>query len=83
LILIFAAVNACHGDSGGSFAIQRNTGKWYIRGVVSFGMVQTLIINNVAEKTCSEKSPSLFTDLAGSIDWILQTVQTPKTQNNS
>jgi secreted trypsin-like serine protease len=74
--LIFAAVNSCHGDSGGSFALEHK-GRWYIRGVVSLGIKQILTIKDKPTDTCNENFPSLFVDLASSMDWILQTVQPP------
>jgi secreted trypsin-like serine protease len=60
---------ACKGDSGGSFAL-KNKGKWYLRGVVSFGISK--FIKKVG--TCHDNYSSLFVDVTGYMDWIVKTV---------
>jgi secreted trypsin-like serine protease len=59
------------GDSGGSFAMERN-GRWFLRGVVSFGYTGKGLLNGTEAKVCSEKMPSLYFDLADQMEWVKQ-----------
>jgi secreted trypsin-like serine protease len=68
---MYADVAACQGDSGGSLTIQKND-TWYLRGVVSFGISKK---NAQQVAVCDEKYPSLYADLASSIDWIVKVVK--------
>ena len=61
----------CQGDSGGGFSVKRNN-KWYLRGVVSFGISKS--VEGVG-MTCDEKYSSLFVDVTGYMDWIVQTLK--------
>jgi secreted trypsin-like serine protease len=58
------------GDSGGGFAIEKN-GRWFLRGVVSFGMVKVVKnsdgMNTIA---CDKKIPSIYLDLTQHLNWI-------------
>ncbi|XP_059469222.1 uncharacterized protein LOC132192978 [Neocloeon triangulifer] len=63
--------SACNGDSGGSLALEKD-GRWFIRGLVSFGRSQIVQRENGEELVCNPKYYSLFTDLAYYIDWIVQ-----------
>jgi len=58
------------GDSGGGFALEKG-GKWFLRGVVSFGASKT-VEENVT--TCDPEIPALYVDLGEYMDWIVQTV---------
>lgn len=51
----------CQGDSRGGFTIKRN-GKWFLRGVVSFGNSK-IVQNN--KRACGENVSSLFVDVTG------------------
>jgi secreted trypsin-like serine protease len=71
----FQGTSACNGDSGGGFVIEKEK-KWFIRGIVSLGVVKN-IYNGGGEyvtRVCNENFPSLYTDLAGSMQWIAQNV---------
>ncbi|XP_065335987.1 transmembrane protease serine 9-like [Cloeon dipterum] len=64
---------ACHGDSGGSLSLEKN-GRWFIRGIVSFGMSKKSAnaSGGAQETVCNPNSYSLFTDVANYMDWILE-----------
>jgi secreted trypsin-like serine protease len=68
---MYVDVAACQGDSGGSLTILKND-KWYLRGVVSFGTAKK---NDNGESVCNEELPSLYADLASSIDWIVKVIK--------
>jgi len=55
------------GDSGGGFALEKD-GKWFLRGVVSFGASKTVQGNKT---TCDPKISALYVDLAEYMDWIV------------
>jgi secreted trypsin-like serine protease len=59
----------CLGDSGGGFSVKRNN-KWYLRGVVSFGISK--LVKGVV--TCDEQYSTLFVDVTGYMDWIVRKV---------
>jgi len=67
---VIAGVGSCNGDSGGGFALEKD-GKWFLRGVVSFGAMK---IVNGNFTTCDLKLSALYVDLAEYMDWIVKTV---------
>ncbi|CAB3376967.1 Hypothetical predicted protein [Cloeon dipterum] len=64
---------ACIGDSGGSLSLEKN-GRWFIRGIVSFGMSKKSgnASGGAQETVCNPESDSLFTDVANYMDWIVE-----------
>lgn len=67
LFVFVIDVAACTGDSGGGLIIKKDS-KWFLRGIVSFGISKR---NELDEAVCDEKYPSLYADLANSVDWIM------------
>jgi secreted trypsin-like serine protease len=75
---MIADTTACHGDSGGGFAIVRNL-RWFLRGVVSFGNTKKRKTPEGKELSiCNEKIPSLYLDLADQMEWIKRNAFPPK-----
>jgi len=64
-----AGVGSCKGDSGGGFTLRKD-GKWFLRGVVSFGASKT--VHNIT--TCDPKISALNVNLAEYMDWIVRIV---------
>ncbi|XP_065334847.1 complement factor B-like [Cloeon dipterum] len=62
--------STCNGDSGGSLSLKR-LGRWYIRGIVSFGYPKIASIEGNPTKVCHPQYYSLFTDVASYINWIV------------
>ncbi|XP_065336822.1 CLIP domain-containing serine protease B4-like [Cloeon dipterum] len=60
----------CNGDSGGSLSLKR-IGRWFIRGIVSFGKSTTVRIKDNDTRVCHPYYYSLFTDVATYMDWIV------------
>lgn len=54
-----SSVSGCHGDSGGPLVCQEEGGRWFLRGVVSWG-----------DNKCSGQYYSVFTRVSSFIDWI-------------
>jgi hypothetical protein len=48
--------------------------KWFLRGVISNGVEKNVVINEKPTPTCNPIYPSLFVDLANSMDWIVKEV---------
>jgi len=67
---VIAGKGSCVGDSGGGFALKQG-GKWFLRGVVSFGASKTVRGNKT---TCDPQISALYVDLAEYMDWIVKTV---------
>jgi Trypsin len=67
-------MSACRGDSGGGFAMKRGD-RWYLRGVVSFGISKKIYRDKVVVQTCDEKYPSLYADITSAMDWLVDTVR--------
>jgi secreted trypsin-like serine protease len=70
-------VGACNGDSGGGFALKKE-GRWYLRGLVSFGKTTKKVKDGKEVKICESKIPSLYVDLAAHMDWIVEHVSDSK-----
>ncbi|XP_065335868.1 chymotrypsin B-like [Cloeon dipterum] len=64
-------VSACLGDSGGSLSIKKN-GRWFIRGIVSFGLSKRVILDGEEQIACNPNSFSLYADVAYYMDWIVR-----------
>jgi len=63
------------GDSGGGFALKRRGKRWFLRGVVSYGDAVSFTNQwGLESKSCNDKIPSFYVDLAGYMDWIVQNV---------
>ena len=54
-----SSISGCHGDSGGPFVCQEDGGRWFLRGIVSWG-----------DNECKGKSYSVFARVSSFIDWI-------------
>ncbi|XP_065336867.1 coagulation factor IX-like isoform X1 [Cloeon dipterum] len=61
----------CKGDSGGSLAVEKN-GRWFVRGIVSFGITKKVLVDNEEESFCMPNRYSLFVDVASYMDWIVE-----------
>ncbi|CAB3376963.1 Hypothetical predicted protein [Cloeon dipterum] len=61
----------CKGDSGGSLAVQKY-GRWFIRGIVSFGITKKVTVDDKQESFCMPNRYSLFVDVASYMDWIVE-----------
>ncbi|XP_065346860.1 clotting factor B-like [Cloeon dipterum] len=60
----------CNGDSGGSLSVEKD-GRWFIRGIVSFGMSKIVKFKGRNISLCHPYQYTLFADIARSIDWIV------------
>ncbi|CAB3376973.1 Hypothetical predicted protein [Cloeon dipterum] len=60
----------CHGDSGGGLAIEKE-GRWFIRGVISFGKSSKIKLNGTKLSVCDRKSFTLFSDVAHYVEFIV------------
>ncbi|XP_065346929.1 chymotrypsinogen A-like [Cloeon dipterum] len=61
----------CNGDSGGSLSIEKD-GRWFIRGIVSSGMSKKVMFEGEERLLCHPNQYSLFADVAGYVDWIVE-----------
>ncbi|CAB3379105.1 Hypothetical predicted protein [Cloeon dipterum] len=61
----------CNGDSGGSLSVEKN-GRWFIRGIVSFGMAKNVMFEGEERSFCHPNHYSLFADVASYVDWIVE-----------
>ncbi|XP_065346523.1 putative serine protease 45 [Cloeon dipterum] len=61
----------CNGDSGGSLSVEKD-GRWFIRGIVSFGMSKIVEFEGKNTSLCHPNQYSLFTDVANYMDWIVE-----------
>ncbi|XP_065344608.1 chymotrypsinogen A-like [Cloeon dipterum] len=61
----------CNGDSGGSLSVEKN-GRWFIRGIVSFGMSKKVMFEGEERSLCHPNQYSLFADVASYVDWIVE-----------
>ncbi|XP_065334843.1 uncharacterized protein LOC135936089 isoform X2 [Cloeon dipterum] len=60
----------CHGDSGGGLAIEKE-GRWFIRGVTSFGKSSKISFNGTKLCVCNRNSFTLFSDVAHYMEFIV------------
>ncbi|XP_065334743.1 uncharacterized protein LOC135936007 [Cloeon dipterum] len=60
----------CHGDSGGGLAIEKE-GRWFIRGVISFGKSSKINLNGTKLCVCNRNSFTLFSDVAHYMEFIV------------
>ncbi|XP_065346859.1 uncharacterized protein LOC135944075 isoform X2 [Cloeon dipterum] len=60
----------CNGDSGGSLSVEKD-GRWFIRGIVSFGTSKKVEFGGNETLLCDPNQYTLFADIARSIDWIV------------
>jgi secreted trypsin-like serine protease len=74
---MFTGKSACVGDSGGGFAMIRG-GRWYLRGVVSFGISKTSDSDAVEARMCDKDYPSLYADITSGMEWLLQALREKK-----
>ncbi|XP_065335743.1 uncharacterized protein LOC135936736 [Cloeon dipterum] len=63
--------NTCNGDSGGSLSVEKN-GRWFIRGIVSFGIAKRVMFAGEEIPLCHPNHYSMFTDVASYMDWIVE-----------
>jgi len=66
-------MRACVGDSGGGFALSRG-GRWFLRGVVSYGAGNDVVGEFGNMTVCDSDVPSFYVDLADNMDWIVRKV---------
>ncbi|XP_065345843.1 uncharacterized protein LOC135943305 isoform X1 [Cloeon dipterum] len=70
------ATNVCAGDSGGGLLIAESTStgkqRFFLRGVVSFGLSKIEEINNVRTRVCDTNQFALFVDITYYMDWIVR-----------
>jgi hypothetical protein len=64
---------ACTGDSGAGLTFERR-GRWWLRGVVSQGVSKTVTVGGRSFNTCDLDYPTLFSDVFGQLEWIVQTI---------
>jgi len=64
------------GDSGGGFALSNQHGRWFLRGVVSYGATVNTTTTQDGEEVavCDREVPSIYVDLAWYMDWIVRNV---------
>ncbi|XP_065335528.1 serine proteinase stubble-like [Cloeon dipterum] len=60
----------CNGDSGGSLSVKKD-GRWFIRGIVSFGIAKKVMFEGEEIPLCHPDHYSLFADVASYMDWIV------------
>ncbi|XP_065336473.1 chymotrypsinogen B-like isoform X2 [Cloeon dipterum] len=65
--------NVCNGDSGSGLIIQ-NEGKFYLRGIVSFGPTRKVKVEGQDLFACNPFQFSVFTDITFYLKWIAQSV---------
>ncbi|CAB3376978.1 Hypothetical predicted protein [Cloeon dipterum] len=63
--------SACVGDSGGGLSVEKG-GRWFIRGIVSFGRARRVNFNGSVQTVCNPNSYSFFADVASYLNWIVQ-----------
>ncbi|XP_065335823.1 uncharacterized protein LOC135936800 [Cloeon dipterum] len=63
--------SACVGDSGGGLSVEKG-GRWFIRGIVSFGRARRVNFNGNVQTVCNPNSYSFFADVASYLNWIVQ-----------
>ncbi|XP_065336910.1 transmembrane protease serine 9-like [Cloeon dipterum] len=62
----------CNGDSGGSLSVEKD-GRWFIRGIVSFGKSKKVkLVDGNEAWYCHQNYYSLFADVASYMDWIVE-----------
>ncbi|CAB3384774.1 Hypothetical predicted protein [Cloeon dipterum] len=61
----------CNGDSGGSLSVEKD-GRWFVRGIVSFGKSKTVMFEGEERSFCHPNYYSLFVDVASYMDWIVE-----------
>ncbi|CAB3384776.1 Hypothetical predicted protein [Cloeon dipterum] len=61
----------CNGDSGGSLSVEKD-GRWFIRGIVSFGKSKKVMFEGEERSFCHPNYYSLFVDVASYMDWIVE-----------
>ncbi|XP_065336795.1 CUB and peptidase domain-containing protein 2-like [Cloeon dipterum] len=65
-------ITTCNGDSGGSLSVEKD-GRWFIRGIVSFGKSKKVISEEGEERSlCDVNQYTLFADVASYVDWIVE-----------
>ncbi|XP_065345293.1 uncharacterized protein LOC135942880 [Cloeon dipterum] len=60
----------CNGYSGGSLSVEKND-RWFIRGIVSFGMSKKVMFEGNETSLCHPNQYSLLADVASYMDWIV------------
>ncbi|CAB3375668.1 Hypothetical predicted protein [Cloeon dipterum] len=65
--------NVCNGDSGSGLIIQ-NEGRFYLRGIVSFGPTRKVKVKGQDLFVCNPFQFSVFTDITFYLKWIAQSV---------
>ncbi|XP_065335018.1 uncharacterized protein LOC135936204 [Cloeon dipterum] len=61
----------CNGDSGGSLSVEKD-GRWFIRGIVSFGIEKKVMFEGEERSFCRPNQYTLFADVASYMDWIVE-----------
>ncbi|XP_065334618.1 uncharacterized protein LOC135935916 [Cloeon dipterum] len=61
----------CNGDSGGSLSVEKD-GRWFIRGIVSFGKSKKVKFEGKERLLCDPNEYSLFADITSYMDWIVE-----------
>ncbi|XP_065336179.1 CLIP domain-containing serine protease B10-like isoform X2 [Cloeon dipterum] len=61
----------CNGDSGGSLSVEKD-GRWFIRGIVSFGISKIVEFEGKNTTLCHSNEYTLFADVASYMDWIVE-----------
>ncbi|XP_065345941.1 chymotrypsin B-like [Cloeon dipterum] len=61
----------CNEDIGGSLSVEKY-GRWFIRGIVSFAMAKKVEFEGKNTSLCHPNQYSLFADVAGYVDWIVE-----------
>ncbi|KAB7494963.1 Transmembrane protease serine 11D [Armadillidium nasatum] len=60
-------LDSCQGDSGGPLMIQQDDSRWYVVGIVSWGI------------GCALDTPGVYTKVNNYINWIRRNIEIPKT----
>ena len=71
ILLINSGTTTCNGDSGGSLSVEKD-GRWFIRGMVSFGVPKKVKFEGEERSLCHPNQYSLFADVASYVDWIVE-----------
>ncbi|XP_065335744.1 transmembrane protease serine 9-like [Cloeon dipterum] len=61
----------CNGDSGGSLSVEKD-GRWFIRGILSFGVSKKVMFEGEQRSLCHPNHYSLIVDVASYMDWIVE-----------
>ncbi|XP_065335757.1 serine protease gd-like [Cloeon dipterum] len=60
----------CNGDAGGSLSVEKD-GRWFIRGIASFGMSKRVEFEGEERSLCHPNQYLLYTDVASYMNWIV------------